>query len=679
MKVSYSWLRDYVDVKLDPEKLAHLLTMAGVTVESCQKIGGDYLFEFEITANRPDCLSVIGIAREVAAILDKKLKIPAEIKHTPALKQKQRLPFDITLNDPELCPRYTARIIKDVEVKPSPEWLRERIISVGLRPVNNIVDITNFVLFETGQPLHAFDFDKIRGGIYVRRARKGETIITIDNVPRTCEENQLVIADEAGPIAIAGVMGGLETEVNDMTKNILLESAFFDPISIRRTARALGLGSESSYRFERRIDNDMVLRASERAAALIGEIAGDKIGPIADVGKKSTYSKNINFDLKKCNALLGVSIPKSKATHILKSLGFSAKETKSSLKVTVPSFRGDVKTDIDVTEEVARIYGYENIPLTLPRTVGNTTIKDFPALLTARIKEILTRAGLHEILTYTLINRDCIKDFGIDESEIVTVSNPLSIDQEIMRPAMLPAMLRVVRHNINRGAKGLSLFEIGKTYKEKQGLYDEETVLSVLLEGTKEASWKLREQSFDIFDVKGIFEKLTEELGVSGVVFKKGKTTALETSLTSFIEHKGETIGCLGMVAKKICANFDIEKKVLYGELYIRKILDKASLDKKYAPLSRYPSVTRDISLVLDKTTPSAAVITIIEEIGKLLVKNASLVDLYKGKQIPEGKRGLLYRIEYRSDERTLEDAEVDEVHSKIKSTLTDRLNVTFR
>ncbi len=684
MKASYSWLKEYVDVKLDPEKLAGLLTMAGVSVVSCKKISGDYIFEFEITANRPDCLSVIGIAREAAALLGKKLKLPRELTSGPPPQINKRMDpagkVHITIKDLELCPRYTARVIKNIEVKQSPDWIRERLISVGLRPVNNVVDITNFVLFETGQPLHAFDLDKLEGGICVRRAGRGERIITIDNIPRTLAEGTLVIADEDGPVAIAGVMGGVKTEVTRLTKKILLESAFFNPVSVRRTSRALGISSESSYRFERRTDNGMLLGASRRASALICATAGGEIKALTDLGRKNVHSKIIKFDPEKAGSVLGISLKKSRAGGILKSLGFSVKDNKGSMSVARPSFREDIKSEIDITEEIARIYGYENIPLTIPGIVGNTKIKDLGNILEEKIKQTLMRTGLDEIITYGLIKKNSVNGLGFGEEEIIALRNPLSIDQEIMRPSMLPGMLGVVSYNLNRKAKRLSLFEAGKIYREKNGRHTEEPVLSACLCGIRKENWKDGKREFDFFDIKGVFERLLSELAINGASFKKSEIEGFDKNAASDIEHNGKIIARLGEVDKKICGSFDIEKKVFYGELYMKLLLKEAKfLERRYKPLSKYPSVTRDISVILDANIASSDVIDTIKETGRPLVKYASLADCYSGKQIPEGKRGLLYRIEYRSDEKTLQDAEVDRLHAEIKSALTSKLGISFR
>ena len=680
MKLSYNWLKDYVDITLDPEKLAERLTMAGVNVSSMEKAGGDYIFELEITSNRPDCLNVIGLAREVAAILGKKIKIPKELEGTnKTISDKKDSAINISIKNTDLCYRYTGRVIKNVEVGPSPEWLREKISAAGIRPVNNIVDVTNFVLFETGQPMHAFDLDKISGDISVRRAVKGERIITIDNVPRTCEDSTLVIADDKGPIAIAGVMGGIDTEVNSMTKNIILESAFFNPISIRRTSRTLGHSSESSYRFERRIDNSMVFKASERAAVLIEKLAGGRRGASYDIGKKTRYSKTININTNEISALLGVSINKNSAEKILRTLGFSVKNKKESLTVTVPSFREDVKTSVDIAEELARIYGYDKIPVTIPRIVENSSIKDSLDILLDNIKVILPRISLDEIITYSLIKKSDINNMGVDEKEIVFIANPLSIDQEIMRPVMLSGILKVLAHNLNRKAQRIALFETGKIYKKKNETYKEEHVLSFVLSGIKEENWKSGKREFSFFDLKGILEKLLEDLGIEACEFNSKGLSYFDKSISSSINFNGETIGIAGEVGKETLKNFDIEKKVFYGELYLEKLYHLIKLNRRYKHLNRYPSVVRDISVLADASLASGRIIEIIKEIGSRLVKDISLVDQYEGKQIPAGKKGLLYRIEYRSEDRTLEDSKVDVLHNTIKSTLSEKLNISFR
>jgi len=682
VKVSYNWLKDYIDIHIDPKKFADVLTMTGANVASWEKIGNDYIFDFEITANRADCLSLIGIAREGAASLGKKLKMPQELSANRKAKpgHSKEKPFGISLEAADLCSRYTARVIRNVEVVPSPEWLKSRIISAGLRPVNNIVDITNFVLLETGQPLHAFDLDRLNGGIRIRRAEKGEKIITIDNVPRECADSTLVVADDDKAIAIAGVMGGASTEVTDMTKNILLESASFNPISIRRTSRHMGLSSESSYRFERRIDESMVLRASERAAGLIRQIAGGELGPVSDAGKKKGYKKVIPFDLQKTNSLLGMAIDKKKAFKILKALGFLVEEKKGKASVSVPSFRGDVKSLVDLSEEIARIHGYDSIPSTIPKIVGNTSIKEFIDIFEEKISRILTRLGLNEIITYSLTSRSTIRELGIGEGRVIPIKNPLSIDQEIMRPSMLGGMLGAISHNLKRKAKGIMFFEIGKIYNEKNASFLEESVLSLGLAGLKHEDWKNHRGNFDFYDLKGILERLLIGLGLAkDIVFKKETIPALEDRGSTIVEYDGEIIAYLGEVTGEVCKKFDIEKNVFFAEILLNKLEKKVNLRKRYAPYSRYPSILRDMSIVVDKEVTFYEITRIVKELGKGLVKETSLVDLYKGKQIPENKRALLYRIEYASRDKTLQDSEIDKLHTEVRNALSEKLNASFR
>ncbi|NQT22060.1 MAG: phenylalanine--tRNA ligase subunit beta, partial [Candidatus Omnitrophica bacterium] len=442
MKASLSWLKDYVDIKLPADNLANILTMAGIPAEHVEKVGNDWCLEFEITANRSDCLSIIGIAREIAAITGKKLKLPKDLKRMAGKKALSSQRLQINIKDKKLCPRYTGRIITGIKVVPSPKWMQEKLVSVGLRPVNNIVDITNFLLMETGQPMHAFDLDKIKGNIEIRKALKGETIKTIDGINQTLEEGMLLIADDKSPIAVAGVMGGIDTEVSRETKNILLESAYFDPISVRRTSRKLKLASESSYRFERKVDFEMVMPASDRAALMINTLAGGKIGKLIDSGSKAVSPISIKFNPEKANVLLGLDIPLKKQKDILKSLDFGVQGKKNILKVKVPSFRRDISQEVDITEEIVRIYGYDKISLTIPKMVGHSKLTDKSDIVKAEIRKYLSSMGLNEIITYNLISEEMLKGFSTGESSIVRLVNPLSREQGILTESLIPGILK---------------------------------------------------------------------------------------------------------------------------------------------------------------------------------------------------------------------------------------------
>ncbi|OGX05737.1 MAG: phenylalanine--tRNA ligase subunit beta, partial [Omnitrophica WOR_2 bacterium GWA2_47_8] len=480
MKLSYNWLKDYVAVKLPPEKLAHRLTMAGLEVEKIESVNGDSVFELEVTPNRPDCLNVLGLAREVSAILDASLKAPKV--------EKLRIPsqkIDISVEDKKDCGRYIGTLISDVKVASSARWLEEKLQSIGTRGINNVVDITNFCLMELGQPLHAFDHDKLKGGaIIVRRARSGETIVTIDGVERKLDPSILVIADAQRPVAIAGIMGGRDTEVSERTKNILLESAYFDQVLIRRASRKLGLSSDSSYRFERGVAMQTVETASTRAAELIKKEAGGKVSAQQDVFSKTQKkaAPAIALSLREINDRLGSNLSLAKCKAILNRLGFSVSSSgKDKLRLTAPAFRNDIKENVDIVEEVARIIGYDNLPLSIPRIqVENITIKSNQTH-EKKIRGILTALGFDEIITYSMVNQSMLDKTALGHLKGVRVQNPLSQDQEMLRPAVLPSLLSIVLLNLNRGQKDLRLFEIGKVYSCEA----EKKMINIVASGSK--------------------------------------------------------------------------------------------------------------------------------------------------------------------------------------------------
>ncbi len=685
MKASLSWLKDYVDIKIPVGDLAEMLTMSGSHVDYVKKIGGDYCLEFEITSNRSDCLSIIGIAREIAAITGKKLKIPFMSLRAPQSpersegKGRSNLKLKISIEDKKLCPRYTGRIITDVKVGPSPKWIEERLLSVGLRPINNIVDITNFVLMETGQPMHAFDLDKLKGNVEIRKARKGETITAIDGTKQKLEDEMLVIADNSGPVAIAGVMGSLDTEVSGSTKNILLESAYFDSVSVRRTSRKLGLSSESSYRFERKVDEGMVLKASNHALSMIKNLAGGEIGKLIDAGGKITRSKSVTFNPKRCNAILGINVPISRQKTILKSLDFCVKSKGSNLKVKIPSFRRDIGREIDITEEIARIYGYNKIPLSIPRIIGNTTLMDKESLAKREIRKYLSSMGLNEIITYNIVSEDMLKEISLDKAALANIQNPLSREQAVLTQSLLPGMLKIINWNINRKNKDLRLFEIGRIYKRiGKKKFTEELHLSMGISGMAEDSWLSGKRKTSFFDLKGVITDLLEKLGIDKAGFiPTDKISCFSTG--SFIECFGKKIGVMGKLEEDILKKFDIDEDIYTLEVSLEKIMAKIDLEKRFKPIPKFPSIIRDISLICEKSVPAESIINAVREASSDIVKEITLIDMYKGKQIPEGKQGFLYRIEYRDDSRTLTDREVEELHKKIKQNLSSKLGITFR
>lgn len=681
MRLSYNWLKDYVDINIPIERLAQTLTMAGLSVDSIEKKGDDTVFEIEITSNRPDWLSYIGVAREVAAVTGRKLRVP-EVKKPQVASHKstksQEHKIVVKVEDKKLCPRYTARIVHDVKVGESPEWLKKKIESIGLRSVNNIVDITNFCLFETGEPMHAFDLGTLSGGtIIVRNASKNEKITVIDGTQRALDESVLVIADSSGAVAVAGVMGGVRTEVGLSTKNILLEAAYFDPISVRRTSRRLALSSESSYRFERKVDIENIRYASNRATQLILEIAGGHAGEYIDIGKAHIEKKKINLDPNRLNNILGVKIPSSKIKSILTSLGLKACQNG---KFEAPAFRQDLQCEIDLVEEVARIYGYDNIPGTLPPIAENSQMLPLDLAVDNKIRETLKGLGLSEIISYSLLGKKTLAYANIDNKDAIAIKNPLSGEQEMMRPSSIPGMLGVIRYNINRKNNDLKLYELGKVYfKEGVHGFKERRNLTIGLTGDIYDGWITRSRPVNLFDLKGMLETLLSSLSISGFSARGASGGLFSTAACASIEINGAPLGMLGEIDQGVLKNFDIKGKVYALELDCEALLKLVSLTKRFKEPARYPSVTRDISIVIGNDVSNAIIIASITESAGGLLKNVQLVDMYRGGQIPDGKHSLTYRLEYQNINKTLEDKEVQEAHSRVIRALQDKLGATLR
>lgn len=680
MKISYDWLKQYVDIKASPEKLAEMLTMAGLSVESVSKLGDDSILEIEITANRPDWLSVIGVAREVVALGDGKLRMPKPAK-IKAGKHSGR-GVAVKVEDKKLCPRYTARVIRGVGIAQSPAWLRSRIEAMGLRSINNAVDITNFCLFETGEPMHAFDLDKLAGSqVIVRKARKGEKITTIDGIERALDDTMLVIADSQKPVAVAGVMGGLNTEVTFSTKNILLEAAYFDPISVRRTARKLGISTDSSYRFERRVDMGNIQYASDRATGLMLEMASGVAGEFIDIKAPAEKPKTITLSLTKLGRVLGLDIPGSKVKKIVTALGIKVRSaSKDLMRLEAPGFRNDLRSDIDVIEEVARVFGYGRIPSTLPDIVEQPVRMERSAVLGARTRAILEGLGFNEIITYSLLSKKLIAAAGIDAAEAVEICNPLTIEQEAMRPSLVPGMLGSMAWNMNRKAKDLKLFELGNVYMKKEGgEFGERRHICVGMAGRSFESWSGPSRDADFFELKGAVEAVLGELGVKGVTFAHERRAGFSGAACAQVSISGKPVGTLGEVAAKTLHDFDIKERVFIFEADAESIFDAAGTMKRFSELPRYPSVHRDISVIVGKDTQNEAIISVIKAAAGPVLREARLIDRYKGKQIPEDRISLTYRLEYQDPARTLEDKDVAEVHSRVLRELDGKLGAKLR
>ncbi|MDD4980428.1 MAG: phenylalanine--tRNA ligase subunit beta [Candidatus Omnitrophica bacterium] len=690
MKVTYNWLKDFVEIKIAPKALADKLTMAGLEVTSLEEKEGDSVFEIEVTSNRPDCLSIIGIAREVAAITGKKLKLPTTNDQRPTTRNGGIV--SIKIENKKDCPFYTAKIIRDVKVCPSPDWLRKRLELIGCRSVNNIVDITNYILFTYGEPLHAFDLDKIISPlsglpvspleIIIRRAKNGEDIITIDNARRILSEEVLVIASGSDkqtgkPIAIAGVMGSKDTEVVEGTKNILLEAAVFNPVIVRRGRQKLGIQSDSSYRFERGVDTQIVEGASGRAVDLIRKLAGGGCALAQRSGLPKAQRKNIKLGVSTVNKILGSKITVAEARKILNSLEFKARGgAKNTFQVGIPSHRPDVNSEIDLIEEVARIYGFGLIPQTLPQASPQVTSGQ-PRGLVSVIKNVLTGLGLNEVITYSLIDKDLLRHFtGQEVDEAIEILNPLSREQEILRPTLIPSLSLCVAHNLNQKQDYVNIFEVAKVFTKSSSGPREELYLGIALCGAK--SLLLEEGSIKddtgLLHLKGAIEVVLARLGIRAYNFQ-----AMDNGRIA-INVGRERAGFLGKLPQQILDSVDIKNKdVFAAELSLDKFLSDVELEKKFVRLPLYPGISRDISLIIKEEVAAGDILEAIKKQGEPLLREVRVIDYYKGKQIQPGFKGLTLSCFYRREERTLTETEITPLHSGICAFLKDRFGAQIR
>jgi len=682
MKVTYRWLKNFVDIKISPWELADKLTMAGLEVVSLEKTGEDFVLEIEITSNRPDWLSILGIAREVAAITGRRLKLGVGCSVLGAQgKSKHQAPSTknlIIIEDKKDCSLYTARIIRNVKVGPSPEWISKRLKLVGCRSVNNIVDITNYCLFELGQPLHAFDLDKLsQEEIRVRRATTDEKIITIDGATRLLGPEILVIADTHNPIAIAGIMGGKETEVTLKTRNILLESAVFNPVLVRRGKQKLGLQSESAYRFERGVDWEAVSNASWAAQELILKLASGKPSEFASLGAAKAIHHLINLDVAYLNKVLGTAIPVLKVKQILNRLGLQVKtKTRNILTVKAPSFRQDLKLPVDLVEEVARIYGYAQIPPTLPAVKPGRKVLDKRDVICG-IKNILCGLGLDEVITYSLVDRDLLKKSGINTAAgLIEISNPLSKEQEVLRPALFPSLIRALAHNLDQQQERVSIFEIANVFSGQEKAVAEEPLLGLALSGVNSFFTKqgLARDQITLLHLKGILETLFNRLGVRGFDFSRQE----DHKINIIINQK--QVGFMLDLTPQILGAFDIKnRQVVLAQVNLEKLFGGINLGKKFLDIPKYPAITRDISFTINEDIPVQGLLVAIEAKGAPLLDQVKIVDYYQGKQIPVGFKGLTISCIYRLDSRTLTEEEIAPLHNDICSLLEERFGIKLR
>ncbi|MFW6034893.1 MAG: phenylalanine--tRNA ligase subunit beta [Halothermotrichaceae bacterium] len=646
----------------------------------------DYVLKLDLTPNYARCLGMLGIARELKAILeDKDIKYP-EIDIAEKGNENIKELVDVEVKDKELCPRYTGRIIKNVEIGPSPDWMQRRLEAADIRPINNLVDITNYVLLEYNQPLHAFDYDKISGKkVIVRRAEKDEKLITLDDKERQLDENVLVISDKEKAVGLAGVMGGANSEVTEDTTTIFLESAYFNPVNIRKTAKTLGLPSEASHRFERGIDIGSVVEASNRAAYLFQEYAGGEIVPgIIDMYPESFEQPKIKLETDLVNKILGLSLSSDEIKEMLQKLQFNVEiDDDKAMTVTVPLFRNDVEREADLIEEVARMYGYNNIPVTksASKQQGRKTYKQRLEDIT---RDIMSASGLDEVINFSLTEEADYQLLNIDEdsplNNWVKIKNPLNESYAIMRTSLIPGILKMMSNNAKRQVEELTVFELGNIYFDRENEdipYQQEMRLTAGCMGRKQDYWNSSAPGF--FYMKGVLETFFEKIGIKDVVYEPSTLPYLHPGRTAEIKANGENFGYLGELMPGLIEDLDLIENTTVFELNFDKICQVVDLGKEYQPLPKYPAVERDLAVLVNKDINAGLLLQTIEAEAGSLLKNVALFDLYQGDQIPEALKSLAFKLVFQAKDRTLRDKEVNKVFQNVMDKLEDKYEAKIR
>ena len=643
----------------------------------------DVVFELEITPNRPDCLSLIGVAREIRAETGNPLKLPTVDLQESGINIRDLT--SVTIDAPDLCPRYAARVIQGVEVAESPKWLQQRLESVGIGVINNIVDVTNFVLMEYGQPLHAFDYHKLaENRIVVRRARDNEQITTLDEVARELTSDMLVIADAEKPVALAGIMGGYDSEITETTCDVLLESAYFNPLSIRATAKALGISTEASYRFERGADPGAVLAALDRAAQLIAELTGGTIcDGIVDVYPGQQPLTEIQLRPERVNFVLGTTIETAEMVQILDRLGFDVDITGKVYQVVVPTFRSDVTREIDLIEEIARVYGYDNIPTTLPKGDIPVPAPTPKTEARRRIKHFLLAAGMMEAVNYSFCDPNCFDKIRLNADDplrnTLQLRNPLSPEMSVLRTTLTPGLLENAQHNRNHQIDTIALFEIGGVFVHDGKEKEPERVTGVLAGQIGEGVYSDPYRHPDFFDIKGLVEGMLEVCGVVDWTLQKTDALTFHPGRNAEVLLGNRRIGVFGEVHPEVLENYDLPYKAYLFEFDLEGLADAATFAKRFEPISIYPKVARDLAIVVDKETLSDMPTELIYTTGGDSVDSVRLFDVYEGEQVPEGKKSLAYTITYHSATETLTDKAVNTLHDEVVKCLNRELGAELR
>lgn len=678
MKISELWLREWVNPSLTLDELCERLTMAGLEIEETLPAeNNDHVIDIAITPNRGDCLSILGMAHEIAALTNSEVHVP-EIFHAN-IGNNDTLP--IVIREPEDCSHYVGRVIKNVTADAvTPVWMQERLRHSGINSISAVVDIMNYVMLELGQPMHAFDLAKISGGIEVRKAKPNETLELLDGVLFTADQDTLVIADQKKPLAIAGVMGGLESAVTLLTRDIFLESAFFRPECIARTSRQYKLNSDSSYRFERGVDPELQSRAILRATQLIVEIVGGQPGPVIDVSDKKYFPqpKTIHLRAARITKMSGIKIPPDDVENILLRLGFSCKKNNDNWDITVPARRFDITAEIDLIEEIIRLYGYEKVPLHQP--VSEMQISPFSEkkLSLTVMRRVLCDAGYQEVITYSFVDKKMLAMLD-PTAHPLELMNPVTIDMNVMRTTLWAGLINTLLYNQNRQQSRVRLFETGLRFISVDGTLSQQRVLSGLVSGdVLPEQWGVQARWTDFYDLKGDLENLFRlTLTANEFEFKAGTHPALHPGQTAEIYRAGHYVGIMGALHPALIQSFDIQGKVFVFELLL-DILENAKLPR-FTAISKFPEIRRDIAILVDRTVPARLIQDTIIDVAGDLLQDINIFDVYQGKGIANERKSVALSLILQHASRTLVDEEVATLMERVIIALKERFAAELR
>jgi len=687
MKISYNWLKKYLKNKLpEPKKLAKILTLHSFEVENDEKKGGDYVLDIDILPNRAhDCLSYIGVAKEVAILTGNKFKVPdIEFQEDKKLKTKDFIKVDI--EDKKDCLRYAGKVIFGVKVCPSPKWLQENLKSCGLQPINNIVDIGNYIMLETGQPIHAFDLDKIKEKIIVRRAKNGEKIKTLDNKIYKLDKDILVIADQKRAIGIAGIKGGESTGIDNTTKNILIEAANFDRKIIRKASQKLKLRTDASSRFENGIDINLIDFAQKRMAFMIKKIAeGDVLKDMVDFYPKKRLPKKIKLDLKYVDKLLGIRISESKIKEIFKKLNFKFSKIKDNkITIEIPTQRIDICMQEDLIEEIGRIYGYYNIPYVFPETTLALPKKNNKVFWQKQCQNILKERGFSEVYNYSFVSEEQKDIFICQDDKLLELENPISALNKYLRPSLIPDLLKNAKDNLKIFDE-VKIFELGNIFinGQKKGNKDQKILEKKMLTGLLSKK-DVKDEGF--YELKGIVDSLLNKLGIANIYYDDYEQTPEQSYLCLWhpkkcaeIKVNNREVGFLGQIHPNIVEDMGIKQKVFVFDFDFDILVKLFSTEHEYKPISFHPAAIRDLSILTPQGTKVVEILNVINRAGGILVKDVDLFDIYSGEGIIQGKENFAFHIIYQANDRTLSSKEIDALQEKIIKALEKNIEWEIR